>query len=81
MEVAVKTLKTKTNVAALKGILSELKIMACVGKHSNIVNLVGACTKRMRKGRASYSFILRYESYIYDECLWLKWEQGCMAYW
>jgi FMS-like tyrosine kinase 1 len=50
MDVAVKTLKTKTDVSALKSLLSELKIMATVGKNLNVVNLIGACTKRMQKG-------------------------------
>lgn len=49
-DVAVKTLKTKNDVSALKSLLSELKIMATVGKHVNVVNLVGACTKRMARG-------------------------------
>ncbi|CAL8069221.1 unnamed protein product [Orchesella dallaii] len=50
INVAVKTLKTKVDVGSLKALLSELKILASIGKHSNIVNLVGACTKKMGKG-------------------------------
>lgn len=50
MDVAVKTLKTKTDVGALKSLLSELKIMATVGKNLNVVSLIGACTKKMQKG-------------------------------
>jgi len=51
ISVAVKTLKSKTDVGSLKALLSELKILASIGKHSNIVNLVGACTKKMVKGK------------------------------
>jgi serine/threonine protein kinase len=50
VDVAVKTIKTKTDVHGLKSLLSELKIMATIGKHQNVVNLVGACTKRIEKG-------------------------------
>lgn len=52
-DVAVKTLKTKADVGSLKALLTELKILASVGKHTNIVNLVGACTRKMGKGRES----------------------------
>lgn len=51
IDVAVKTLKTKVDVGSLKALLSELKILASIGKHTNVVNLVGACTKKMSKGR------------------------------
>ena len=34
----------------MKALLSELKVLIHVGQHLNIVNLLGACTKDMRKG-------------------------------
>uniref|UniRef100_A0A8D8YC98 receptor protein-tyrosine kinase n=1 Tax=Cacopsylla melanoneura TaxID=428564 RepID=A0A8D8YC98_9HEMI len=49
-EVAVKMIK-KTNVDPkyLKALASELKIMSNLGKHLNIVNLLGACTENFDK--------------------------------
>ncbi|XP_046456190.1 vascular endothelial growth factor receptor 2-like [Daphnia pulex] len=45
--VAVKMIKSQTNVAALEALVSELKIMIYLGGHLNIVNLLGACTKTL----------------------------------
>ncbi len=35
----------------MKALLSELKVLIHIGQHLNIVNLLGACTKDIRKGR------------------------------
>ena len=43
--VAVKMVKSQTNVAALEALVSELKILIHLGSHLNVVNLLGACTK------------------------------------
>lgn len=50
--VAVKMVK-KNNVDLkyLKALSSELKIMAHLGKHLNIVNLLGACTDNLDKSK------------------------------
>ncbi|XP_032782722.2 vascular endothelial growth factor receptor 3 isoform X2 [Daphnia magna] len=48
--VAVKMVKSQTNIAALENLVSELKILIYLGSHLNVVNLLGACTKRIRKG-------------------------------
>ncbi|CAG7830411.1 unnamed protein product [Allacma fusca] len=49
MDVAVKTTKPDAaGVAYFKALLLELKIMAYVGSHANIVNLLGAVTKNIR---------------------------------
>ncbi|XP_057377778.1 mast/stem cell growth factor receptor kita-like isoform X2 [Daphnia carinata] len=48
--VAVKMVKSDTNVAAMEALIGELKILACLGSHLNVVNLLGACTKRIDKG-------------------------------
>jgi FMS-like tyrosine kinase 1 len=47
--VAVKVVKTQANKDALKSLISELKIMIYLGKHVNIVNLLGAATKNLSK--------------------------------
>ncbi|XP_059351725.1 mast/stem cell growth factor receptor Kit-like [Daphnia carinata] len=48
--VAVKMVKSDTDVAAMEALISELKILAYLGSHLNVVNLLGACTKQMDKG-------------------------------
>ena len=47
--VAIKTVKKTADIAYLKALLSELKIMCFVGQHDNIVNLIGACTENIHK--------------------------------
>jgi FMS-like tyrosine kinase 1 len=56
VEVAVKTVKKDAGVLHFKALLMELKIMAFIGKHPNIVNLIGACTQNLRKRNASILF-------------------------
>ena len=48
--VAVKMIKSITNVAALEALVSELKILIYLGSHLNVVNLLGACTKQVHRG-------------------------------
>ena len=48
--VAVKMIKSITNVAALEALASELKILIYLGSHLNVVNLLGACTKQVHRG-------------------------------
>ena len=47
--VAVKTLNPYSNKDILKSLMSELKIMSHLGKHPNIVNLLGAITTNIQK--------------------------------
>lgn len=47
--VAIKTLNPYSNKDVLKSLMSELKIMSHLGKHSNIVNLLGAVTTNIQK--------------------------------
>ncbi|KZC11867.1 Vascular endothelial growth factor receptor 1 [Dufourea novaeangliae] len=47
--VAVKMARRKTNGMHLCALASELKIMTHLGKHLNIVDLLGACTKNISK--------------------------------
>jgi len=50
--VAVKTNKGSDN-QHLKALLTELKIMIYIGKHENVVNLLGAVTKNL--GESKYN--------------------------
>lgn len=43
--VAVKMMKSRTDSAQLKALRSEVKIMIHIGRHINIVNLLGAHSK------------------------------------
>ncbi|XP_063379614.1 vascular endothelial growth factor receptor 1 isoform X1 [Cydia fagiglandana] len=47
--VAVKMVKKTADNIYIKALASELKIMVHLGKHINIVNLLGACTKNVGK--------------------------------
>ena len=47
--VAVKMVRSKTNVTALEDLVSELKVMIYLGSHLNVLNLLGACTKNIHK--------------------------------
>ena len=49
--VAVKMVRSEANVAAMEALISELKILVYLGSHLNVVNLLGACTKQIHKGR------------------------------
>lgn len=47
--VAVKMVKRDADYTYIKALASELKIMVHLGKHLNVVNLLGACTKNVVK--------------------------------
>lgn len=47
--VAVKMVKGNADHTYIKALASELKIMIHLGKHLNVVNLLGACTKNLTK--------------------------------
>ncbi|XP_065058255.1 fibroblast growth factor receptor 3-like [Rhopilema esculentum] len=48
-KVAVKKLKENASSDEMRDLVSELKILIHIGEHSNIVNLLGACTKGVEK--------------------------------
>lgn len=48
--VAVKMLRERADSTQMKALAQELKIMIHLGKHLNVVNLLGAVTKNIRKG-------------------------------
>ena len=45
--VAIKMVRRDADVTYIKALASELKIMVHLGKHLNVVNLLGACTKNI----------------------------------
>lgn len=47
--VAVKMVKRNSEVDTIKALASELKIMIHLGKHLNVVNVLGACTGSINK--------------------------------
>jgi len=54
LKVAVKTSTFNSSRDAVKYLLSELKILIFVGKHPNVLKLLGANTTDMRKGSKFY---------------------------
>lgn len=52
--VAVKMVKKNADQSYIKALASELKIMVHLGKHINVVNLLGACTKNVAKSKFSF---------------------------
>lgn len=49
--VAVKTANSNSDGCCFRSLLSELKILTCVGQHDHIVNLIGACTGELKQGK------------------------------
>lgn len=47
--VAVKMVRRSIEPTYIRALASELKIMVHLGKHLNVVNLLGACTKNITK--------------------------------
>jgi FMS-like tyrosine kinase 1 len=47
--VAVKMVRRNEEPAYIRALASELKIMVHLGKHLNVVNLLGACTNNIAK--------------------------------
>lgn len=45
MTVAVKMLKDPSNDSDMADLVSEMEVMKRIGKHLNIINLIGCCTK------------------------------------
>lgn len=48
--VAVKTLRANSEIQYLRSMLKEVKVMMYVGKHANVVQMMGCCTENLRKG-------------------------------
>ncbi|CAL8075527.1 unnamed protein product [Orchesella dallaii] len=54
VSVAVKTTKLSSPPTAITGMMSEIKVLGYLGKHDQIVNLIGAYTKEIRRGDVPY---------------------------
>lgn len=50
LTVAVKMLKERADMSQRKALMAELKILIHLGRHLNIVNIIGAVTKNVAKG-------------------------------
>lgn len=57
--VAVKTCGGDVDVMYFKALLSEVKIMAFIGHHKNVVSLIAACTQNIRNRKYSRSISIR----------------------
>lgn len=49
--VAVKMVRVNDDFTCIKALVSELKIMIHLGRHLNILNLLGACTTNVGKSK------------------------------
>ena len=54
--VAVKMVRRSADPTNIRALASELKIMIHLGKHLNVVNLLGACTNNIVKRTESLTF-------------------------
>lgn len=59
VEVAVKMVKSRFDVAEIKSLVGELKILVHLGTHLNVVNLLGAVTKNIETGLFRIKFYER----------------------
>jgi FMS-like tyrosine kinase 1 len=55
--VAVKMVKSGVDRSFIKTLASELKIMIHLGKHLNVVNLLGASTKSLAKSMLQFLLV------------------------
>jgi len=55
-EVAIKTMKPHSTLSYFKALLSELKIMVYLGKHENVIHLIGAYTGRIKESKYALSY-------------------------
>ncbi len=75
-KVAVKMCKPPVTKPQLTGLMSEIKIMLHLGKHLNVVNLMGACTMELSKSKSmkQHESLYRYGGYLgllnYQESSW-----------
>jgi hypothetical protein len=61
--VAVKTVDPdQTDVICFKALLTELKVLAHLGSHTNLVSFLGACTTQIRESKSIYMLII-YNNY------------------
>lgn len=56
--VAVKMVKPNAEESHFRALMTELKIMAHLGKHLNVVNLIGAQTKNLTKKSKLHTYYI-----------------------
>lgn len=78
--VAVKTVKKTADNMYIKALASELKIMVHLGKHINIVNLLGACTKNAGKSKIFHGLYILTGLIISKECTFVNYLYGSINY-
>ena len=74
--VAVKTTKSTSDEQQIKALRSEVKIMIHIGRHINIVNILGACSKNIaKKGKINnnsvYLAVKKYNNHTRELILFL----------
>lgn len=69
LPVAVKTIKKTADVKYFKAILMEIKILCFVGEHRNLVNIIGASTRNIRKRKQNLRLktLAQYTSCGFDQ--------------
>ena len=55
--VAVKMVKRDADITYVKALMAEIKIMIHLGRHINVVNLLGACTRDLGTKRDLYMIV------------------------
>ena len=55
--VAVKMVKRDADITYVKALMAEIKIMIHLGRHINVVNLLGACTRDLGTKRELYMIV------------------------
>lgn len=63
--VAVKMVKPDADESHFKALMSELKVMVHLGKHANVVNLLGACTKSLAKKSIENLILFKFTSVFF----------------
>ena len=54
---SVKMVKRDADITYVKALMAEVKIMIHLGRHINVVNLLGACTKDLGAKRELYMIV------------------------
>lgn len=68
--VAVKMVKRNVDALYIRALASELKIMIHLGRHLNVVNLLGACTRDINK--SEYIVIIDLKSEMIEAIIYFN---------
>lgn len=64
----------------LSDLVSEMEMMKMIGKHKNIINLLGACTQGGRSGGRRARWWMGLQS-LTASLRWLYFQGPCMCWW